>query len=415
MIQRLRKKFILMAAFSLSLVLITVIGGMVSVTYINSRNEINNVLDILTENRGMLPGKEAKKRLGPKYTPESIYQYRYFSALMDKNGKIIAIDNRHINTLSQTEIKKLTKKLVGNNEVKGDIIYKRTGFAYQLKNTPEGKIVVLLDESNILENARAVTRLGLYLGIISMIVFTLIISAFSKQAIKPTIQAYQKQKEFITNASHELKTPLAVISANTEMQELIGDESEWTKSNKEQISRLNNLISRLVTLARFEENKSIEMHPIDYSKIVLEAAKNFQTIAQVENKTFELNVTPNLFIQAEANTLQEMVNILIDNAVKYCDDNGKITVSLLKGKLGQNAILKVANTHKNSEKINVSRFFERFYRDDQAHSVEKSGYGIGLSMANEVVRIFQGKISGDNANGQIEFVVSFKLTKNSPQ
>lgn len=411
MIQRLRKKFILISAFSLLLVLITVIGGMVSVTYINARNEISNVLDILTENRGMLPGKEAKKRLGPKYTPESIYQYRYFSVFLDKNSEILAVDKRHINTLSQDEIKKITKKIIVDKEVTGDIIYNRTGFAYRLKDTPEGKILVLLDESNILENARAVTRLGLYLGIISMIVFTLIISAFSKQAIKPTIRAYQKQKEFITNASHELKTPLAVISANTEMQELMGDESEWTKSNKEQIVRLNNLISRLVTLARFEENKRIEMRPVNYSKIVLDAAKNFQTVAQVENKVFEFDVVPNLYIQAEDNTLQELVNILIDNAVKYCDDNGKITVSLSKGKLGQNVILKIANTHKNSAEVNVARFFDRFYRDDQSHSMEKKGYGIGLSMANEVVRVFQGKISGNNANEKIEFVVSFKLTK----
>ena len=233
----------------------------------------------------------------------------------------------------------------------------------------------------------------------------------SGKAIKPIVDTYRKQQEFITNAGHELKTPLAVISANTEMEEMLGDSSEWNESTKEQVAKLTKLIDRLISLARAGETGEITLSKVNFSQIVEDTTQDFKSVMKKNNFTYQVSVREGINVIAEKHSLSEVVNILLDNARKYCDPDGKIKVSLSKSTLSKNAILRVSNTFKEGKNVDYSHFFDRFYREDESHNSKKGGFGIGLSMARELVEAFRGRISVSHKGEDIVFTVVLKIAK----
>ncbi len=160
------------------------------------------------------------------------------------------------------------------------------------------------------------------------IFFVIIVSALSGIVIRPFIRNYEKQRRFITNAGHELKTPLAIISANTELQELMTGENEWTKSTNDQVARLTTLINSLVALSRLEEQPDIVLQDVDFSYITEDAAEDFKGPVVRDGKSFVMDITPDIHVKAEEKSLFELVTLLVDNANKYCDPEGTVTVRL---------------------------------------------------------------------------------------
>ncbi|EHJ55612.1 hypothetical protein HMPREF9318_00258 [Streptococcus urinalis FB127-CNA-2] len=245
-----------------------------------------------------------------------------------------------------------------------------------------------------------------FLAFGGFIFFVIIVSLSSNLVIAPFVENYEKQKRFITNAGHELKTPLAIISANNELSELMNGESEWSKSTSDQVKRLTNLINQLVTLAKLEEQPEVVLKTVNFSEITQDAAEDFKSMVIKDGKTFDLLVEPNIMVRAEEKSLFELVTILVDNANKYCDPNGNVKVQLsTTGRRKKKGKLQVSNTYKEGESIDYSRFFERFYREDESHNSKRKGYGIGLSMAESMVKLFKGHISVSYKNDKIIFTV----------
>lgn len=268
-------------------------------------------------------------------------------------------------------------------------------------------LVVFLDESLMMSRAREIINLGVLLGVVSLVLYTIILVLFSRRVIRPIIEAEQRQKEFITNAGHELKTPLTVISANTEMQELTNRETELTTSTKEQVSRMTKLINYLVSLARLQEQPQMNIIPVDAIAVVDRAVAGFKNVAANAGHRFEAAVASAITVMADENYLYELVSILIDNANKYCDPDGIVSVQLAAVK--KNAVLTVTNSYAKGAQVDTKRFFERFYRENKARTLSKNaGYGIGLSMAQTIVHNFNGRISAKYAAGRISLVVSLR-------
>jgi signal transduction histidine kinase len=217
----------------------------------------------------------------------------------------------------------------------------------------------------------------------------------------------ENQKRFITNAGHELKTPIAIISANAETIEMINGKSQWTGSILKQVRRLNNLITDLITLSKMGERSQTDLNmvSVDVSDTVQTVTESFQPMVTDEQKTLVSHIQPDLHIVSDAKCLYELVNILVDNAVKYCDDGGTIDVTLKSGKKNKGIIVTVANNYADGKNVDYSRFFERFYRGDESHNSQKSGYGIGLSMAEELTQLLKGKISVNFKDGIITFMI----------
>ena len=417
MFRRLRLQFIVVATIAVSIMLISIIGILNASKYATSEKRINKILDLLSKNNGVLPDEEVvEKILGRKTNPDIIVQYRYFSAYVDSTNKVITMNTEHIANLSETDVIFYIRKILsGKNRYGNFTTTDGQKFAYKLSlHEDESKLIVVLDTTSYIEDRADLIDTSVFIFFSNLAFFIIIFVIFSGKVMMPFMENYRNQKAFITNAGHELKTPLAIISANNELCEMIGGENEWTKSTKEQVERMTDLINRLVVLARFEEKSEeksdVSEKNINFSDIVTKSANSFKSMAIKGGKNFESNIQKNLCISGDDGAIYELVNILIDNANKYCDDCGTVGVGLLQhGITFKKAKLVVYNTYKSGKGVDYSRFFERFYREDKSHNSNVSGYGVGLSIAGNIVKRHKGKIHISYKNDTIYFNVYFNM------
>ena len=244
------------------------------------------------------------------------------------------------------------------------------------------------------------------LWFVVLVLFIIAMSRYSRKLVRPFVENDEKQKRFITNASHELKTPLAVIAANNEMAEAVSGKTKWTESTTRQVKRLQSLIENLVVLTRLDEMNDIVLTDIDYSALVSETAEPFRSVIESAGRKYECRIEPGIHVNGERRTLQQIVSVLLDNAAKYCDEEGIVSIRLTRK--GKGSLLSVSNTYEEGKDVDTSRFFERFYRQDESHNSGKSGFGIGLSMAKEMTERMNGRMEVGYREGIITFSVELQ-------
>ena len=382
--------------------------GVVNFIMANSiRDEITDFLDYVSAAGGYLPDYRLllQSEIDQFITEESQFENRFFSVIIDENGTLREINLLNVQTVTQEEAYEYAIQMIDFKRTYGEFTTPDGDYYFKVSESEDGGfLVVALDTTSRMRRLNILVKFSLYIGAGSMILFVIILTLLSGRVIHPMIESQKKQKEFITNAGHELKTPLAIISANTEVIEMTQGKSEWTESTMAQISRLSGLINDLITLAKMSEQTSVVLSEVDYSAEAFEVATSFTSLAKNDNKTLVTDIDEGIIVHAEKKSLHTLVNILMDNAVKYCDDGGKITISLkTKGKA---SILTVSNTYADGKNVDFNRFFDRFYREDKSHNSDKKGYGIGLSMAESIVKTFKGKITVSYKNDEISFVVT---------
>ena len=409
MFRKLKIRFILLASAAIVCILLTMIAVLNSVRFLQTNGEIQAVLNILSANNGDFPSVEetAESLQNDRITIDTIYQYRYFSVVYKEDKTLYSTNLDHLSNLSKEQALSYANKVIKNNRSSGVFKVGSQFYSYQITQDSKTKryLLVVLDSTNYLESRNDFFWLSIQLCFYSFIFFVLVVSGFSNFAIRPYIKNYENQKRFITNAGHELKTPLAIISANTELQELMTGENEWTESTKDQVKRLSNLINQMVVLARLEEQPDVTLVDVNFSEVVKKVAGNFKSVIEKAGKKYEIKLQEDIHVKATEDELYELVSILIDNACKYCDEDGQIFVTLTKAKRGKRARLTVANSYADGKNVDYSRFFDRFYREDESHNQKQPGYGIGLSMAESLVRIFKGRIWVSYKKGLIGFTV----------
>ena len=409
MFRKLKIRFILLASAAIVCILLTMIAVLNSVRFLQTNGEIQAVLNILSANNGDFPSVEetAESLQNDRITIDTIYQYRYFSVVYNEDKTLYSTNLDHLSNLSKEQALSYANKVIKNSRSSGVFKVGSQFYSYQITQDSKSKryLLVVLDSTNYLESRNDFFWLSIQLCFYSFIFFVLVVSGFSNFAIRPYIKNYENQKRFITNAGHELKTPLAIISANTELQELMTGENEWTESTKDQVKRLSNLINQMVVLARLEEQPDVTLVDVNFSEVVKKVAGNFKSVIEKAGKKYEIKLQEDIHVKATEDELYELVSILIDNACKYCDDDGQIFVTLTKAKRGKRARLTVANSYADGKNVDYSRFFDRFYREDESHNQKQPGYGIGLSMAESLVRIFKGRIWVSYKKGLIGFTV----------
>ena len=409
MFRKLKIRFILLASAAIVCILLTMIAVLNSVRFLQTNGEIQAVLNILSANNGDFPSVEetAESLQNDRITIDTIYQYRYFSVVYNEDKTLYSSNLDNLSNLSKEQALGYANKVIKNSRSSGVFKVGSQFYSYQITQDSKTKryLLVVLDSTNYLESRNDFFWLSIQLCFYSFIFFVLVVSGFSNFAIRPYIKNYENQKRFITNAGHELKTPLAIISANTELQELMTGENEWTESTKDQVKRLSNLINQMVVLARLEEQPDVTLVDVNFSEVVKKVAGNFKSVIEKAGKKYEIKLQEDIHVKATEDELYELVSILIDNACKYCDENGQIFVTLTKAKRGKRARLTVANSYADGKNVDYSRFFDRFYREDESHNQKQPGYGIGLSMAESLVRIFKGRIWVSYKKGLIGFTV----------
>lgn len=418
MVKGMRRRFILIASGVVALLMALVLVALNAASYLQTMSEQQAVLSAISNAGGTLPEFDKDKSELGFLTPEGLNQVRFFSVAF--TGDTAATVNvEHISVVDEDEAATIADALRRNGNETGVYLHDEYTYLYKCTSTSvsssEGSdsassgatLVTVLDITGEMNGVRRMAALSAAFGFGFLVFFVLLVTLISGRAMEPIARNLRSQREFVTNASHELKTPVAIIQANAELIEMTRGADDQTEAIKRQTKRLTDLINRLVALSRLQETGQDKLAAVDFSQTVGEVAEGFKVVVEGEGKAFSAQVEPDLEVKAEPRALRELVNILLDNANKYCDAGGAVSVRLEKTTLpGSRARLTVSNSYAAGEGQDFSRYFERFYREDDSHNSGKSGSGIGLSMAEQIVSNFHGKIRVSWDAGTISFVVT---------
>ena len=414
LIKKMHRRFILLATLAVFIIVaaaLSVINGMM---YYIVRDDIHTVLTSISANGGVITARthESSSWLNDGTwggeAPEFTYQTRYFSVLFDEDGTAKVTNINHIAAFTAEEAVESAIKAAKSGISEGFFYKNRGCYSYHVSRIESGDVlVVILDCTRDMAAVKAFLKYSCLFGLLCILLFVGILTFLSKAAIRPFVRNVENQKRFITNASHELKTPVAIISANAEAMELLCGKNEWTGNILAQVKRLSLLINDLVLLAKISESseKDVKLTDTDLSAAAQMGAESFKQMIVDGGKKLEVEVEDGIHGLVEPKLFSETVNILLDNAVKYCDDGGTITVSLSQKKNGKGKVLAVSNHYKDGKAEDYEKFFERFYRGDTSHNSKKAGYGIGLSMARDMARLMKGKLDVAYKDGVITFFV----------
>lgn len=393
MIKKLRRKFVLIATGSVFIVLLAIIGTANIINYKSINKSLDAKIDFIMNWGGSFdtlpPGEHGT------LSPEAPFDTRYFTVLFDRNGNVQNVDTGRIAAVSHTDAIKFATKVHQHREHDGFFrIYKFDSF-----KTDGGIMYVFVDAERELNSYRAFLITSITSSVVGLTAVFFLVLFLSKYALRPIEESYEKQKRFITNASHELKTPITIIDANAEVIEMDYGESEWTVGIKKQTRRLSELTGKLVMLARMQEyNAMREYADFSLSAAVSESAEPYTAICEATGKTIKLDVEDNVNLYGNEAQIRQLMSLLLDNASKYSNNAGEISVSLKQ--IGHAKEITVTNTVDSVSRGNLNRFFERFYREDESHNSATGGFGIGLSVAEAIVKSHKGKIEASSPDGK---------------
>ena len=363
-------------------------------------------------------------------SPESQFDTRYFTVTINSKGEVENIDTSKIASVSSENAAGYAKKLWKSGK-KGD---GKSGFAESCKyltvDEDGSTMYIFLSCQRELSTIKTYILASVGISVFGLLVVFVMIYFFSGKILKPVSESYEKQKRFITDASHEIKTPLTIIDANTEVIEMMEGENEWTSSTRKQIARLTSLTEKLVFLSRMDEEATkLEMLEFSLSDAILDTAEPFKAVAQTKGKKLTIDVTDGILYTGDEKTIRQLVSILLDNAIKYsgcssisCEkatqtQNNCVTtagdpapeIELTMRPSGKNRIITVWNTVDDTANIKKGRqdmLFERFYRTDASRNSKTGGFGIGLSAAYAIVKAHKGKITAESKDGRsIKFTI----------
>lgn len=412
MLKKLQRKFFVIAMFALAAVVLVQSFSVNAIHIYQRDSEVKNILKVIADNNGVLPntyippGDNFAGILNPfleMYTGvETPYSTRYFAVHL--SGNIVTnISTEHIAAIDDKAALEYTAQVCSQAPGFGFIDVYRY---YYVRQGPKA-IIVFMDFQKELMQTFALASISFMVSMGTLVILLVFVYWLSKKAMKPVADSIEKQKQFITDASHELKTPISIISADAEVLEMLEGENEWLTSIKNQTVRMNHLVKNLVDLAKLNEMHDDSSKTFfDLSKAVLETAQSFEGVAQIAGKTYNYSAAAALRYYGNEQEIRQLVTILCDNAIKYTDENGSIKLTVYKS--GKNHIIEITNTCEFIDQQTVSRLFDRFYRADtsRVRKEKTGGYGIGLSIAKAITDRHKGKIRVvTNGNKSITFKV----------
>ena len=392
MIAKLRFKFIAVSMLSLFFVLFSIMGIVNLLNYQNIVQQADSVLAILKENDGKFPQKFEKKHGPNKHTDklnssELPYESRYFSVLLSKEDTILSVDTGKIAAVDTETAMEYAQTIYRSKKTEGFI----KTYRYLRYEKEDSTRIIFLDCTRNLSTFHNFLLSSFGIAIFGLIAVFLLITVFSKRIIRPVIESHTKQKQFITDAGHELKTPITIISADIDVLEMDLGKNEWIEDIRLQTKRLTSLTNDLILLSRMEESKpQFNMIELPFSDLVFETSQSFQSLSMAQQKHLNIEIQPMLSIIGDEKTLRQLITILLDNALKYSTEQGTITLSL--NQQTKFICLTVENTISPSNSIEPDRLFDRFYRGDESRNSQTGGYGLGLSIAKAIIDSHKGKV-----------------------
>lgn len=418
MIKKLRWKFIAVAMISIIVVLMAIIGTITLINYNKTVDNIDKVLTVLVDNGGKFnnldfgddnlentDGNNNKDNLNHQkdhgeFTKETPYWTRFFFVKFTNSNPDPAVDTSMIASVSKEEAIDMAKETIDSNSMIG--FY--GAYRYKVKIADDFKLVVFVDCTKEMRSIRYFVFTATWISLVGIIAVFIIVFIFSKIVFNPVKRTYDKQKRFVTNAAHELKTPLTIISANNELIDAQYNSLDETQAIDKQVKKLTIMINNLTLLSKLdEEEKNVDLkEKVDLTKLSNDLIEPFKVIFESRNIKFNFFVDDNCYIKGNTNLISQLLSLLIDNANKYALTYIDFEVRIV----GKGVELKTSNDADIDEK-NPNLLLERFYRNDKARG-KIEGSGIGLSVVNEIVKLHKGTIKLNASNNVYSCVIKFK-------
>lgn len=437
MIKTLQKKFIMTAMIAITILIVVLLGTVNVVNIVRINNRISSMMEAISENDRLFAGFEFGDR--PENMPEDIgtadpenmpeqYDERheerddrfrlfnpivneddklsavYFMVRLDNDGNVVFTDVNNISSVDEEAAEEYAKKVIAETEKKGKI----DNYRYIISQSPDGRgqTIVFMDVHSQTQSILAVVIVSIGVGLLCWIFMLLLVIALSKKAIRPIAENIERQKQFITDAGHEIKTPLAIILANTDAMELHNGENKWSNNIRKQTTRLSELMQRMLSLSKMDEGTAkLKFEELDITKLVKDTTNSFKESAEKKNIVIDKDIEENVICRADKESMTQLINILVDNAVKYADEDSVIKVKLKNR--DKHMRLSVSNTCSKLPDVSPEKMFDRFYRGDSARTQKGGGFGIGLSVAQAVAQSHKGTIT---AKYKEENVICFEVT-----
>lgn len=442
MVQKLRKRFILVAMFSTLIVLLSIIGGMNILNFYKLKSQADTMTRMICENDGKFPQSKNEPAPGSQMSPsdgnspqkdntltnnndiappdknnspknkdsvnanppqipdgqmdaETPFSTRYFSVKVNKKGKITESNLDSIASVSSDDLDSYIAAV--KNQKSGAGFYRQ--FRYKIYSAKSYTMYIFVDCNQGLATFKNTLFTSLLMSGIGFIAVLILVIIFSKIVLRPVAQSYEKQRQFITDAGHELKTPLTIIDANTEVIEMENGESQWTKSIRNQVERLTSMVGQFITLSKMEEkNENFHKTDISLNIILNESLEPFDAVFLSKNIKINTSSEKDIHISGDEKLLRQLFEILIDNAAKYASENSTFSISMKRK--GRKNMLTFENESDNISEGNLDILFDRFYRTDASRNSATGGSGIGLSVAKSIVTLHGGTIHAKSDDGK---------------
>ena len=430
MIKKLRSRFIRITMLSVTAVMLLLTIILNTANYISTDSDLKQTLTLIYENAGTIPHSSAfapvppdssdapappentqtpqsppddkiARREGP-FTAETPFSTRFFVLRYTDDGTLTQADLKSIASVTEDDTQAYLSAALAHGAGYGYC----GSYRFLVAQQDGENIAIFLDSYHELRSLRIVLLWSLVADAACILLVFLLVLLLSRRAIDPVVRSAEQQKQFITDASHELKTPITVIATSLKVLEMETGKQKWIDKAMAQTEKLTDLVNSLVTLSRMDEEDSpLKMEDFPVSDAVSETAESFRELAESKGHALALSIAPGLTYRGDEYAVRQLVSILLDNAVKYAADGSPISLSLEKARRG--VVLRASNGCDTQDGLDTGKLFDRFYRADTARS-SGNGFGIGLSIARSIAEGHKGGIRASLDSGRIEFTAELK-------
>jgi signal transduction histidine kinase len=399
----LRRKFVAYAMVAVTLVLLLIVATINLYFYSHICARADEQLEDIVESDGSFAalvqkhgeGEASILGLGDGLTEETPYELRFFSVKTDKDGTVVSCDVSRIVSYDTESAVEAAARIAGSASTKGF----EGDMRYLISRESDGTVIyAFLDCSRDLAMFHVLTCASLLVMLAALLLVFVLVVVFSKSVVRPISEGYARQRRFITDASHDLKTPLAVISSSADVIEIESGSSEWVDSIRHQVERMTRLTNKLMILARMDEGQdAVVLEDMDLAKLVSNVADDFEPMCMAHGRSLAIDVDDEVPAHVDPAMVEQMLMLLLDNAIKYSTEGAVIRVSCVRSRKGH-ATIRIENPCDDMTKGEHPELFERFYRSDEARS-EGDGNGIGLAVVKAATESLGGTVAAVSPDG----------------
>lgn len=401
--QTLRRRFILFAMSAVTVLLAVLVGAIAGLSWVVLDSQADALLHSLARGQGQPtpPEPPPPRPFAPPVSPDAMQSLRFFTVRTSPQGHVLEVDLDHISSVTPDQAAAYAGQAA---QPSGRI----EGYKYEVRQLGEDRLTVFLDVSRQQGTFVMVLSLSSAMALVCWLGSLALVALFSRRAVRPILAGLEKQKQFITNAGHELKTPLAIIQSSNDAAAMIYGETKYNRSIRQQAQRLNGLMTELLTLARLEEAASLPTERVDVSQAFWALLPGYEEQARGRGLSIRPDIQPGVVLSVHKTSFLQLVSTLLDNGVKYTPEGGAILFSI-KSQAGHVWVVE-ENPCALPQPQDPEQLFERFYRGDPARTQQGGvlGFGIGLSAARTIAEALGGRLTAEYPQaGRIRFTARF--------